>query len=376
MNCGKILIVEDQPELAEVLEYQLQGQGFTTLVAADGLQACRLAGSERPDLILLDLLLPDLDGWEVCRLIRSRGREEIGSVPIVMLTALASMDDRLRGLDLGADAYLAKPYSIREVVLTARRLIERRRREQELRREVTRLEERTAHSTAIQDILCHELRNQLLVLGGFSGILNRPGEVPLDTAQSRTCIQAINRSSQALGTLAEGLLLLSRTETDGLQLPADHPAVPELVAEVIALYRPLADQRRMAVTFDCPPHIATPTVNSLGLRIILSNLLENALKYAPEGSPVTVRVEAPTGGRMLLQVEDRGPGIAEADRERIFQRFFRGAASPPPESGSGEMEGHFPDFAGGKYGKCPPFTPFRSRGAQPDGDHRPQGPRC
>ncbi len=335
MNCGKILIVEDQPELSEVLEYQLQGQGFATLVADNGLQACRLAGSERPDLILLDLLLPDLDGWEVCRLIRSRRGEDIGSVPIVMLTALSSMDDRLRGLDLGADAYLAKPYSIREVVLTARRLIERRHREQELRREIDRLEEQSAHGETIQDILCHELRNQLLILRGFSGLLNRPEEFSLNADQSRTCVQAIDRSSQTLGILAEGLLLLSRSEAEGLQLPIDRPVVSELVSEVVDLYRPLAEQRRMQLVLDCPAGLEPPAVNSLGLRIILSNLLENALKYAPEGSPVVVRIHGSGDGRLQISVEDRGPGIAEGDRERIFTRFFRGNGKTPAGSGSG-----------------------------------------
>jgi len=129
---GTILIVEDQPDLAALLEYQLQAQGYATLLAEDGLSACRLAGSEQPDLILLDILLPDLDGWEVCRLIRGRRDEPLGSVPIIMLTALGSMNDRLRGLELGADAFIPKPYSVREVVLTARRLIERRHHERQL----------------------------------------------------------------------------------------------------------------------------------------------------------------------------------------------------------------------------------------------------
>ena len=143
MSHAKILIVEDEPDLAEVLSYQLQHQGFSTLVAGDGLSACRLAGSENPDLILLDVLLPDLDGWEVCRLIRSRHEHEIGSVPIIMLTALDSRNDRLKGLEAGADAHISKPYSIREVILTAQRLIDRRRRERFLCDAINRMKARS-----------------------------------------------------------------------------------------------------------------------------------------------------------------------------------------------------------------------------------------
>jgi two-component system, sensor histidine kinase and response regulator len=332
-TAGTILIVEDQPELAAVLEYHFQSQGFATLHAENGLSACRLAGSEQPDLILLDILLPDLDGWEVCRLIRGRRDEAIGSVPIIMLTALGSMNDRLRGLELGADAFIPKPYSVREVVLTSRRLIERRQRERQLSGAVTRLQAQGDQERAIQDILCHELRNQLLILRGYSGLLGRPEVGGSD--RSSTCIAAIERSSRTLGNLAESLLLLSRCAAEGLCLPSDRPEVVALCREILDLYRPLADQRRMGLELETSVAAARPELNSLGLRLILSNLVENALKYAPEGTPVMVRLAHPPGSRLELAVEDCGLGIAEADRERIFQRFARGGTLPPEVPGSG-----------------------------------------
>lgn len=334
MNQGKILIVEDQPELAEVLDYQLQAQGFSTLVAMDGLNACRMAGSEQPDLILLDVLLPDLDGWEVCRLIRARRDMEIGTVPIVMLTARGAASDRMHGLELGADAYLTKPYSIREVTLTARRLIERRRREQELSGRVARLEARADHQGTVQDILCHELRNQLLVLRGFSNLLGRSGTDHQEN-RAQTCLQAVERSSQALGNLAESLLLLSRREHQDLLLPADSPDLPALAGQLIELYRPLALQREMDLVLDAGAAPAKPELNSIGLRLVISNLLENALKYAPRGTAVTLRLAAPPGARLELAVEDEGPGVPEADRERIFQRFVRGRLPDSASPGSG-----------------------------------------
>jgi two-component system, sensor histidine kinase and response regulator len=330
---GTILIVEDQPELAAVLEYQLQAQGYATLLAHDGLTACRLAGSEQPDLILLDILLPDLDGWEVCRLIRGRRDEPLGSVPIIMLTALGSMNDRLRGLELGADAFIPKPYSVREVVLTARRLIERRHHERQLSGAVSRLQAQSDQERAVQDILCHELRNQLLVLRGYSGLLARP-EVG-GNERSSTCIAAIERSSRTLGNLAESLLLLSRCAAEGLCLPSDRPEVVALCREVLDHYRPLAEQRRMTLALETAVVATRPELNALGLRLTLSNLVENALKYAPEGTPVTVRLAIPPGSRLELAVEDCGPGIAEDDRERIFLRFMRGNTQPPEVPGSG-----------------------------------------
>ena len=130
---GKILIVEDEPEIAEMLEYALRRSGFTTVLAEDGLHACRLIERERPDLVLLDVMIPGLDGWEVCRLVRSVPDPEIATTPIIMVTALGSQNDRIKGLELGADGFIPKPYSVREVVLQAGNLVARRRQERIVR---------------------------------------------------------------------------------------------------------------------------------------------------------------------------------------------------------------------------------------------------
>ena len=123
-----ILIVEDEKVIADVLDYNLRRAGFKTEVAFDGLSACRVVGKRRPDLVLLDIMLPDLDGWEICRLIRNHDDNDVASTPIVMLTALSSDSDRVRGARLGADAYVTKPYSLKKVVTLADEIISERRR--------------------------------------------------------------------------------------------------------------------------------------------------------------------------------------------------------------------------------------------------------
>jgi DNA-binding response OmpR family regulator len=107
----KILIVEDEPALVDTLEYSLSRQGYRVSVATDGGKALEVARREQPDLIVLDVMLPTLDGFEVCRILR----QEM-SVPILMLTARADEVDKVVGLEVGADDYLAKPFSMRELI--------------------------------------------------------------------------------------------------------------------------------------------------------------------------------------------------------------------------------------------------------------------
>jgi DNA-binding response OmpR family regulator len=117
---GAILIVEDEPSLLETLEYNLTRQGYRVITASDGMMAVERARQEQPDLIVLDIMLPKLDGLEVCRILR----QEM-NIPILMLTARADEIDKVVGLEVGADDYMAKPFSMRELLARVKALLRR-----------------------------------------------------------------------------------------------------------------------------------------------------------------------------------------------------------------------------------------------------------
>ena len=117
----RILIVDDEPEMLRGLEDNLRFEGYQTLTAGDGERALALALSEAPDLIVLDLMLPGLSGWDVCRALRQRGLD----VPVIMLTARGTEADQVSGLELGADDYVTKPFSLRELLARIRAVLRR-----------------------------------------------------------------------------------------------------------------------------------------------------------------------------------------------------------------------------------------------------------
>ena len=119
-----ILVVDDEPKVARLARDYLEKNGFRVLIAADGQSALTTARREKPDLLILDLMLPDIDGREVCRILR---RES--DVPIIMLTALAEEIDQVTGLEIGADDYITKPFSVRALVARVRALLRRTRGE-------------------------------------------------------------------------------------------------------------------------------------------------------------------------------------------------------------------------------------------------------
>ncbi len=127
---GKILIVEDEANIRQLVRYNLEMEGYQVLEAPDGLQGLKLATAEKPDLLLLDLMLPQLDGLEVCR--NLKGNPATSALPIIMLTAKSEEIDKVIGLELGADDYMTKPFSPRELVARIKAVLRRSQKETSL----------------------------------------------------------------------------------------------------------------------------------------------------------------------------------------------------------------------------------------------------
>ena len=120
MNNGKILIVDDDTNICELLRLYIEKEGYTTAIAYDGIQALELFNKEQPNLVLLDIMMPKLDGWQVCREIR-----KTSDCPIIMITAKGEVFDKILGLELGADDYVVKPFEAKEVVARVRAVLRR-----------------------------------------------------------------------------------------------------------------------------------------------------------------------------------------------------------------------------------------------------------
>jgi phosphate regulon transcriptional regulator PhoB len=127
MGKHKILIIEDDRDIVEMLDYNLKEEGYDTISALNGEEGIALAGNERPDLIILDIMLPIMDGFEVCRTLKKDDR--VAHIPIIILSAKSQETDKVVGLELGADDYVTKPFSPRELIARARAILRRGREE-------------------------------------------------------------------------------------------------------------------------------------------------------------------------------------------------------------------------------------------------------
>jgi signal transduction histidine kinase len=330
-----IMIVEDEEDLARLLEYRLGKEGFKTVIAREGKEACRLLPETDIDLVLLDILMPGMDGWEVCRWIRGQRDSRVASTPVIMLTALSTVENRIKGLECGADVYLAKPYSILEVILSCRRLIAQQRERFRLREELKTLRNKEEEGVETQRILFHELRSQFAVIGGLCRRMLKSDD-PLhlsELARDRGYLEMIRRSVVQISDMADEMLLISKLRSDDLSLKVEDCNLSEIVEEVLPIYQEKARQKKVGIAVSPLPRRPV-RLHRISLKVILSSLLENAVKYCPAASVITLGVLV-AGGSICLEVADQGPGIPLSEQEQIFEPYYRGEAVRSSHHGTG-----------------------------------------
>jgi len=300
-----VLIVEDEKDVAQLLRYNLQKAGYRTVVAADGDHALSVARFSKPDLILLDLMLPERDGWDVCR--RLRTSEFAASTPIIMITALDGEEFRLRGLQEGADDYIPKPFSVREVVLRVKKLLDR---SSELRSHRIR---RTETETQLS-YLVHELKNSLSVIDGYTVLAS-------EREGASAYLERISSATEHMDQVLSDASVLVRIEKGALPAALGPLALDEVIAETLEAFRVTAGDKgiRLHGTADTGSRIWG---EQHIVRQILTNLLSNAIKYNRDGGKVDVTIEdAPQ--RIVLCVKDTGIGMTQEEAAQLFQDFFR-----------------------------------------------------
>ena len=305
----KILIVEDETDVAELIRYNLEKETYRTVVAYSGAEALQAAEIHAPDLVLLDIMLPDLSGWEVCRILRDSAKSH--SIPILMLTALSSEEARVKGLTLGADDFVTKPFSIKELLLRIRKMIDRHTTLRSL------LETEKEKDLSLR-YLVHELKNSVTVIGGFSALALRKRD-------PENYLGRINAVAKHADSLLNDASLLSRLEMRGGSLPMDSVDLGALIEEAVDSFRDLAKQRQIEIAFE---EKASSMVqgNASAVRQVLINLLSNAVKFNRDGAKVCIRLREEMAW-IHLSVKDEGYGIPPNEMPRIFDRFYRAPGS-------------------------------------------------
>ncbi|HEY3493605.1 MAG TPA: hybrid sensor histidine kinase/response regulator [Polyangiaceae bacterium] len=382
----RILHIEDDPANRLLVRKLLGPAGFEVIDAVDGLEGIRKALSERPDLVLVDIAIPGLDGYEVT--LRLRADPSLRGMPIVAITAEGNRD---ASLAVGCDGFLQKPIDARSFAETVRGYLDGRRESaapdaasEQLRiqtqRIVTHLEQKVAELMAVNRRLLeldqakkefyrnisHELATPMTPIVGYLKLLIDGELGELDTPQKKA-LRAMDDCVQRLRRLIDALLDVTALETGKMRFAYREYDLGDIVREAIAR-QPAFDAGRMRLVADLPRRgtlVGSGDVERLGRA--LDQLLDNATKFTPAGGTVGVRARKLTSGHLEVCIADTGPGVPAEKARQLFEPFYQVDGSPTRSHGGtgiglaivrGVAHGHGGDvrYASGEEIVAVPFT--------------------
>jgi signal transduction histidine kinase/predicted metal-dependent phosphoesterase TrpH len=319
-----ILIVDDERDLVEMLAYNLGKRGYRVIRAYDGFEAWEKIEPERPDLLILDLMMPNLDGWELCKMIRrseNRATQEMG---ILMLTAKAMSEDKVYGLEIGADDYLSKPFSLNELILRVAKLIQKQKTVFQLREEIDSLGSLVEKKESNLRTLAHDLKSPLISIGFSAKRMLRRYQNEEMTGPLKT----IYDSSLHLTRWVDETLSAKDLSSSGWQDQMAEVDIKSLVRQAIDLLKENSSEKGVGIQLRIYPSIPVISCHEPLMYRALVNLLSNALKYTPRGGEIEVSIHAYFNkkgtGVLEISIRDTGIGICEEDKEKIFQPYYRG----------------------------------------------------
>jgi two-component system sensor histidine kinase/response regulator len=308
-----VLIVDDTAENLRLLVSILGAQGYEARPVTSGRQALQAAERDPPDLILLDINMPQMNGYEVC--LELKARERCRDVPVIFLTALGDVSDKVRAFEVGGVDYITKPFQVEEVLARVRTHIALRHVSRDLEQSYRRLSELEKLRDDLVRMVVHDMRSPLMVISGHLQLLRTNagdllGEHAID-------LESALQGTRTLTAMTEDLLDVSRLENGKLVLDRRVHDLGAMASEVCRSLAVLDRERVIEVEVRDATTIAC---DGALVRRVIENLLGNALKHTPDGGRVRIVLSA-TGSGLRVAVLDEGRGVPVEARTRIFEKF-------------------------------------------------------
>ena len=322
-----ILVVDDDERNVRLVDSMLKPSGYTILHAYDGQEALRRVESGAPDLLVLDVMMPDLSGFELCAMLRARHATRL--LPILMVTALHALEDKVKGLELGADDFLSKPINRAELLAKVKSLLRVKSLQDEVEAQRVELEAKNRELLTIQrfkesmtQMVVHDLKNPLAGLMGNIQLMQMQ-RAQMPRGRQEELMQRSLDSGRQMARMIQNILEVAKLEEQKMPLRREAVAIGEVASEQAAELMSLSarDDIRLEceVAADLPPMDADRALVSR----ILANLLSNAFKHTPSGGRIVVSAR-PEGEWISVSVRDDGEGIPSDLLPYIFEKFVAG----------------------------------------------------
>jgi len=314
-----ILVVDDDPENLAVLMSVLELQGYRVRPVSTGAMALCAAKMKAPDLILLDINMPEMDGFEVCQRLKADPR--LHAIPVLFLTADSQVEEKVKAFALGGVDYITKPFSIPEVQARVELYLQFQRNERQLRDSYNHLQDLENLRDGLVHMLVHDLRGPLSSIATALPLVIEEAVGSL-SPDSQLMLGEILKISERLVRMVTSVLDVNKLEAGRMQLNLAECDLAQIAHDAIADQEAEAGER--VFVFASPGPMPVRVDEEILFRVF-QNLLGNALKHTPRGGEVRVEIGT-TGDGTMVRVSDCGPGIPKELHKKIFMKFGAPAA--------------------------------------------------
>ena len=304
-----ILIIDDEPDNFDVIDTLLANEGYELGYVSNFKQAFNLLKTSQPDVILLDVMMPEMNGIEFCKLFKAN--PQWSHIPVIMVTALASKDDLSQCLEAGADDFISKPVNGTELRARVRSMLR-------IKQQYDRIQTLLQLREDMVNMIVHDLRNPLAGILFSTALLKKPG---LSPERQQKKIQQIEANGSQLQVMIDSLLMMAKLESGKMMLNFKTIDLGELCTSVIQYFELIAHHKNVIIVPDLPAPGAKILVDAVVFRRVIDNLLSNAIKFSPSGSQIELKAQYLDNGGATVQVIDSGPGISENTRKTLFQKY-------------------------------------------------------
>jgi two-component system sensor histidine kinase/response regulator len=308
-----VLVVDDEPRNVLLLQDLLASRNYTVWTAGDGEQGLALARDRVPDVVLLDVMMPRLNGFDVCR--KLKAEQKTAMIPVLLVTSLDARQDRLAGIDAGANDFITKPIDSGDLLLRVRNAVTTKRLHDQVTTQLRQLQELEAARDTLTHMIVHDLRSPLTGLRGYLDLL---GTVADGNAEVREYASEAQVIAGRLIEMVSQVLDMSRLESGQMPLSLRETDLVALLPSAVASLGPPPSE--ISVTYDMPESPVTVLCDPDLISRVVVNLVGNAFKFTPRGGQVRVGLES-EADRVRLTVTDNGPGIPAEFRGKIFEKF-------------------------------------------------------
>lgn len=309
---SKIAIVDDERSMRVQLESLLASHEYEITLFESGTVLLNTLSELNPDLIILDLMMPEIDGFEVCRKVKAH--VQFQHIPIILVTVLDASKALVEGLEAGADDFIQKPVSRLELRARVRSMLRIKKQYDELETMLKMREE-------LSNMVVHDMSSSIVSVQLNATLMQEK----IVDAEQKERLDSILMAADRLDEFVNDMLMLAKMEQSKLRIHPTMTHIQQLILDAEKHFKIIAQSKGIALKLLLPDMQLNMELDANLFRRVLANLLSNALQYSPDGTTVTVKLEIlppdKKGHHLRLQVIDEGPGIPEAYRKRIFEKF-------------------------------------------------------